>query len=626
MPIRAKFGDTVSVHFTCRLDDGTVIDSSDGRTPLQMTIGKSGLIVGFERACIGMEPGERKTVIVQAEEAYGLSQQELQHVLPVEMFPDTIEPEIGMQIKIKQDDEEKVFRVIEVTDTSVTLDANHHLAGKNLAFDITLIEIIKPGPSAAAYYALGSTLHEQGFFDEAMAYYRDAIETDPDFVEAHFKLGILNQVRGNRMEAESNYRKALQLQPDHVKAMINLGDLLRLEGAHDEALSLLKRAMEVRPAHASTYNTLGAIYKDRDDLDTAIMYYRKALELDPHFAEALNNLGVALQEKAEFLEAEESFRKAVERNPHLAEAHFNLATVLLLSGNFREGWKEYEWRLQLTDPPTPRLARPWNGEDIEGKSILLISEQGFGDTVHFIRYAQPLATMGATVFVAAQRELAILLKRGKGISHVTEFGAPLPETAFQCYLLSLPHLLKSNIDNIPTDVPYISADPITGQRWKRIMRGHDGLFTVGVAWSGDPAYRKDRVRSINMEQLTPLFEIKGTVFYKLQKEMPSSTSFARGESVPIDLTQEIENFADTAAFIDHLDLVISVDTSIAHLAGAMGKPVWILLPFVPDWRWLLTRDDSPWYPTMRLFRQPSPGDWGSVIERVAQELNKLIVA
>lgn len=623
MTAKAKYGDIVTVHFICTLDDGSTLDSSENKLPLEITIGKSGYLKPFERAFIGMEPGERKTVIVPAEEAYGPYQQELKKIMSIETFPDHIQPEVGMQIKIKKENEEKVIRVIEVTDTSVTLDENHHLAGKDLTFDITLVEIIKPGPSAAAYYALGSTLHEQGFFEEAMVHYRDAVETDPDFVEAHFKLGILNQVGGNHKEAESHYRKVLQLQPDHAEAMVNLGNLLRIRGEYDEALSLLKRAAEVRPAHASTYNTLGAIYKDRDDLDSAIAHYRRALQLDTHFAEALNNLGVALQEKVEFLEAEEVFRKAVQSNPNLAEAHFNLATLLLLTGNFREGWEEYEWRLKLTDPPSLRLVRPWNGEDIDGKSILLIAEQGFGDTIQFIRYASSLAEMGAEVSVAAQKELAGLFEKVKGISRVARFGDPLPETDYQCYLLSLPHLLKSDVDNVPAEVPYIFADPLAAQRRKEMIQDQDGLLAIGIAWSGDPTYRRDRVRSLRTEYLDPLFRVKGTVFYKLQKDMTSSTSFYRGENAPVDLSSAIQDFGDTAACIEHLDLVISVDTAVAHLAGAMGKPIWTLLPYVPDWRWMLDREDSPWYPTMRLFRQPSPGDWDSVIERVAEELKEI---
>ncbi len=624
MNTRAKFGDMIAVHFVCRSEDGMIVDSSDGRPPLQLTIGKSGLIRGFERACIGMSPGEHKTVVLRAEEAFGPYQEELKHIVSRESFPAHIEPEVGMQIRIKQENEEKVFRVVEVTEATVTLDANHEFAGKDLTFDVTLVDIIKPGPSSDAYFALGATLQEQGFLDEARDHYHDATEIDPDFTEAWFRLGVLEQVRGNADESIKCYRRALSLRSDHVEAMINLGNILRVKGEHDEALALLKRAAEARPDHASTYNTLGAVYKDRDDLDTAIAWYRKAIDMDPQFAEALNNLGVALREKAHFAEAEEAFRKAVVVQSNLAEAHFNLATVLLLSGNFSEGWEEYEWRLQLPDSPSRHLTKPWKGEDVSGKSILLLAEQGFGDTIQFIRYAPLLAERGGTVFVACQRELITLFEKLKGISRVFDLQLPLPASDLQCHLLSLPRLMTTDLNEIPSHVPYISAEPSAVERWRQLVSKEQGSYRIGLAWSGDPAYRNDRIRSLRPEQVSPLLGTTGTVFFKLHKNTESGASHCSGTGI-VDYTPFIQDFADAAACIQHLDLVISVDTSIAHLAGAMGKPVWTLLPFVPDWRWMLNREDTPWYPTMRLFRQTSPGDWESVINRVADELKKTVL-
>lgn len=622
--MKAKYGDTIIVHFTCALDDGTIVDSSDGRAPLELKIGKSGFIRGFERGFIGMEPGEKKSIVVAAEEAYGPYREELRHVISRDHFPEDIPLEVGAQIKIKHEHDEKVIRVVDVDESTVTLDANHYLAGKDLHFELELVDILKPGPSPLAYFSLGSALEREGFREEARDHYRDAVEADPDFIDAWFRLGVLEQVMGLTDDAARRYRHVLELKNDHVEAMINLGNILRLRGEYDEAISLLERAATVKPDHASTYNTLGAVYKDRDDLDTAIAHYRKALELDPHFAEALNNLGVALQEKAQFQEAEKVFRQAVASDPNLAEAHFNLASVLLLSGNFREGWEEYEWRLKLTDSRSPILAKPWTGEDIAGKSILLLAEQGFGDTIQFIRYAPRLAERGATVSVACQRELVTLFERVQGISQVVDIAGPLPACDVECYLLSIPRLMRTNLDEVPSDVPYFSADPEAVERWRQII-GKKDAYRVGLAWSGDPAYRKDRVRSLRMEQLAPLLKVPGAAFYKLQKDAGSGESPHQVmESAVFDYTPMIQDFADTAACIETLDLVISVDTSIAHLAGALGKPVWTLLPYIPDWRWLLNRDDSPWYPTMRLFRQPSPGDWEAVISNVAKELEKLI--
>jgi FKBP-type peptidyl-prolyl cis-trans isomerase 2 len=626
MIAKAKYGDMVTVHFTCKLDDGTVVDSSDGRESLEITIGKSGFIKSFERAFIGMEPGEKKTVMVPADQAYGPYKDELKQVLSREQFPGDIQPEVGMQFKVKTDNDEQVIRVVEVTESSVALDANHHLAGKDLFFDISLVDIIKPGPSANAYFILGTALQEQGLFEEAIQHYNEAIETDPDFTDVYFKLGILYQIMGLYDEAMSNYRKVLQLKADHMEAMINLGNILRIEGKVDEAISYFNQALVINPDYASTYNNLGVAFKDKGDLDDAMLHYKKALELDDGFAEAHNNLGMALQEKAKFKDAENSFRKAIQLNGNLAEAHFNLSSILLLSGNFQDGWKEYEWRLKLKEFDYTSTHTLWDGADIAGRSLLLYAEQGFGDTIQFMRYAPFVAERGITVIVECQQELAALLRRVKGVNTVITFGESLPTFDFQCHLLSLPRIFNTTLANIPADTPYTTADPLAVRQWKEKMASDQSKFKVGIAWAGDPSYKKDHLRSLRLKDLKTLLRMKDISFYQLQKENSADQELPIEEELKlIDFTYLIEDFADTAALIENLDLIISVDTSVAHLAGALGKTVWTLLPYIPDWRWMLDREDSPWYPTMKLFRQPAPGDWDSVMKQVAEELKKIDV-
>ncbi len=569
-----------------------------------------------------MEPGEKKSVVIAADEAYGPYRSELRRALSRDQFPVDIKPEAGMQINVKEDDEEKVIRVVEVTDSSITLDANHPMSGKDLFFDIALIDIVRPGPPASFYFMLGSALQEKGLIEEAIQHYNEAIETDPGLLDAYFELGVLCQVMGCYDDAESSYRKVVELNPDHLKALINLGDVLRLKGDADEAISLFNRALEIKPDYAPAYNNLGIAFAKKQDIDNALLNYKKAVELDEEFAEAHNNLGMALHDASQFREAEYRFRKAIQINGDFAEARFNLASVLLLSGQFREGWNEYEWRLKLREFGRAIPGNYWDGEDAAGKSILLIGEQGFGDVIQFMRYAPLVAEKGAAVLLACQRELSALLGGAKGVSRVIPFEEALPPANFECCLLSLPRIFGTTIDNIPSAVPYITADALSVQRWKSYLANDQAKLRVGLAWTGDPSYRKDYLRSVRLGDLMPLLKMRDIYFYRLQKGKFADAELAAGsEPNLVDLTYLMQDFSDSAALIANLDLIISVDTAVAHLAGAMGKPVWTLLPFVPDWRWMLERQDSPWYPTMRLFRQPSPGDWGTVIDRVAGELS-----
>jgi hypothetical protein len=388
-----------------------------------------------------------------------------------------------------------------------------------------------------------------------------------------------------------------------------------------------QKALEIDPAFANAHNSVGAILQEKGEIDKAIESYKKAIEDNPDFYEAYFNIGIAAQwEKVHIDEAIKYYRDAIRVKPDFVEAHVSLSSVLLLSGNFKEGWQEYEWRRKLNDHSPYDFTQPlWDGSDMSGRTILVYAEQGFGDTIQFMRYVPLIAEKGAKVIVECQGELKPLLERMEGLEYVITQGARLPEFDAHCPLLSLPMILGTELKSIPANIPYISADPDVSKKWKdRIQKWKDNI-KIGLVWSGDSKFKNDRLRSCALTTFSPLAKFEGTTYFSLQKGETAEQAKTPPEGMEIiDFTDEIKDFGDTAGLIENLDLIISVDTAVAHLAGALGKPVWTLLTFASDWRWMLDRKDSPWYPTMKLFRQPSAGDWQSVIERVKKELEILI--
>jgi len=340
-------------------------------------------------------------------------------------------------------------------------------------------------------------------------------------------------------------------------------------------------------------------------------------------------MGTALQEKGQFDEAIQCYKKAIEIDPDYVDARWNMSLLNLLCGNFKEGWKGYEWRWKLEGILVERnfSAPAWNGYDIKGRTILIYAEQGLGDTIQFVRYASLVADLGANVIVECQKELVSLVEKIRGIKQVIPYGNSLPEFDIHCSLLSLPLVFDTTLEDIPANIPYIYAGSPSVQKWRDKIDQTSSHIRIGLVWAGDPAKKKDRDRSCSLRLFSSLAQFNDVIFYSLQKGEASNQAMNPPEGMNlIDYTEEFHDFSDTAAFIENLDLVISVDTAVAHLAGSLGKPVWTLLPFVPDWRWMLSREDSPWYPTMRLFRQPRIGDWGSVIDRVVNALRGFIIS
>ena len=506
---------------------------------------------------------------------------------------------------------------------------------------------VKLAPSSAATHNnLGTALLDLGQIGAAEAAFRQALALDTHYAEAHNNLGAALAELNKPDDAITHYDHALACDPNHARANANRATMLLKLGRLDEALINGRQAVAIDPQSGHALNTLGNILKAMGHLTEAAEFYghavkaqpqapelhdnlgnalselgrsndaeascRLALTLDPTFAKAHNNLGTALKDQGRRAEAELCFRKALELAPDMAAAHTNLGMSLLYNGDYPAGWREFEWRWTIGKLAPSSFSQPrWVGNDIAGKTIVLTAEQGMGDVLQFCRFAEPIAALGARVILQVHKPLVRLLSTVTGASEVVAFEDTLP--AFDTYLplMSAPLVLGTTLNSIPNSVPYIHAP-------HSVERTEPGL-KVGLVWAGDPrphdaaANAADRRRSIPLSAFSPLLNLPNVTVFSLQKGEAASQI----QGTPIkDVMTDVADFVDTAALVAGLDLIISVDTSVAHLAGAMGKPVWVLSRYDSCWRWMAERDDSPWYPTLKLFRQTSPGDWESVIANV----------
>ena len=437
--------------------------------------------------------------------------------------------------------------------------------------------------------------------------------------------GISAHRRGDIDAAERAYRAALEMQAEQPLALHYLGVALHQRGRHAEALPLVERSAALVPQEPEFHNNLGLVRAALDDNDAAIAAYRAALERKPDHATAWNNLGLVLQASNRLPEAITSFRRALALTPAFAHAHWNLALALLANGDFAEGWAEYEWRLRLPELGGHARALPmprWQGEPLRGKSLLLTAEQGIGDALQFIRFASRLAAQGVRVVVQARAELRDLLGTAAGVAAVVDTQAPIPACDAELPLLSLPHRLRIGEDAFaPNASRYLASDPSLRAEFAGVA-GAGNARRIGIAWAGASHHANDRRRSMPLSVLAPLLALPNIHWHSLQKGAASG-ELARvpeaGDVVPLDPASD---FGRTSALVDALDAVVTVDTSIAHLAGALGKPVYVLLPFAPDWRWRLHADRTPWYPTARLIRQPAIGDWTSTVASLREQLGE----
>lgn len=484
------------------------------------------------------------------------------------------------------------------------------------------------------------------------------INKHPQHAEALYLMGIIQLQSGKLHDAETSLRTVLKIKPDEAPAYSSLGNVLSRLGKFEEAVESHKHAISLMPSSAKVRSNLASAYLSWNKIDLAIKEYRNAVNMEPNSAELHFNLGTALQKSGKYEDACVSFRSALELNPDherasmnlgaslrslglldeallylrratvlapdYADAQWNLALALLMSGDYINGWKAYEWRLKIPDIIIPKFPQPfWDGSVRPDNTLLIYAEQGIGDTIQFIRYAATAREKVGRVILYCHAPLVKLLSEVNGVDHAVSAGARLPAFDLQLPLLSLPRVIGITADTITDKVPYLKADTGLINKWRSKIIPEK--YKIGLVWAGNPKHLDDQNRSCKLSAFARLMKMPGVIFYSLQKRDPDAQTINRTESASlIDTGIELTDFADTAALISNMDLVISVDTAVAHLAGALGRRVWTLLPFAPDWRWMLDREDTPWYPTMRLFRQSRFGDWDGVLANVEQALKAYI--
>ena len=483
---------------------------------------------------------------------------------------------------------------------------------------------------ADAFYKRGACFRHLMRLEAACISYGEALAIYPDHFDALNDRGrtLLDLWRAD--EALIDFRKAIALEPASVATLNNCGIALILLRRNEEALTILDRALSIAPELEELFNNRGNALKNLGRLDEALANYDRAIALKPDYVEAHSNRGNCLDEMGRYPEALSSYQDALALQPHHADARWNTAINRLRAGDLKTGWVEYEsrWKISSFQVKPWHFEQPlWIGaEPIDGKILLLHNEQGLGDALQFCRYVPLLAARGARVVLEIDGPLKQLLSGLTGVSHCISKGETPPDFDFHCPLTSLPLAFDTTLDTIPSAVPYISAGAGAGATDWEARLGSRNLPRIGLVWSGNPDHNNDRNRSAPLSSLLPLLDVAAQ-FVSLQKDVRSGDeAVLRERSDILQLGPELRSFVDTAALIEHLDLVISVDTSVAHLAGALARPVWIMLPHVPDWRWLLDRDDSPWYPTARLFRQSQTCEWHSVVEEMRRALIKFVTA
>jgi tetratricopeptide (TPR) repeat protein len=543
------------------------------------------------------------------------------------------------------------------------------LGKQNSAIEFAL-RAIKVNPGDPSYHCnLGTIYAKIGRSEEAVPYYRAAISLDPNYFEPYLNLattlftlerfeealvcyrnlmalkptrasisnrpnhaGILNRLGISLQktlrteEAIFCYRAALQFQPDFLECHFNLGLALKDRGSIDDAIASFQRALELNPDNPDSHNNLGNALKHKQLYREAETCYRTAIKLNPDHADAHFNLGVLFDKNGLNEEAASCFRTSIKLKPDHSQAHFNLATILLSQGDMASGWEEYEWRWKMPEMAVSlrNFEKPqWNGEPGQGKTLLIHAEQGLGDSLQFCRYATLAANCGLRVILEVQKPLIRLFISLPGVDQVIGQGDKLPLFDLHSPMLSLPRALGTTLETIPGATPYLRADEGAESDLRIRLASVAGQdLRVGLVWAGNPHEFSpilaaiDKRRSISPDRLAPLLEIPGLRFFSLQKDGP----LVPADFTLIDLMGEMGDLADTAALIANLDLVISVDTAVAHLAAALGKPIWLLNRFDSCWRWLAGRRDSPWYPTLRLYHQPQPDDWNSVVTEIVRDL------
>jgi len=477
------------------------------------------------------------------------------------------------------------------------------------------------------HYNLGTALLKQKKYEGSLENLRKSIELNPDHREAYNNMGNIFIALQDYKSAEKCFQKVLSFSKEDENAYFNLGVCFQNSDKLDDANEAYKKALQINPDKNEAYINIGNVLNKKGEYEKSEEYFNKVLKDDPSKIVVLTNMGVAKLELGFIQEALDLFNAVLKINNEIVEAHYNKAHCHFLLGNLEEGWKEYEWRFKHKDFNKRTFSKPvLKNQDVKGKNILVFDEQGLGDSIQFVRYLKLLKQLNCKVIFECDPRLALLYKNMDGVDRLilreSNSSEPKIDYDYQIALLNLPLFFKTNLENIPSEVPYIKPDQALVEKFGKILSDNDS-FKVGLVWGGNPKHTGDKKRSCPLKEFSPLFSLKGVRFYSLQMGLPLKQ--LKDSAYPVaDLSEIINDMPDTAAFIENLDLVISVDTSVAHLAGAMAKNVWLLLPFLPDWRWMLNRSDTLWYPSMYLFRQKKLGDWNGVFEEVKRELEKQV--
>jgi tetratricopeptide (TPR) repeat protein len=515
-------------------------------------------------------------------------------------------------------------------DDALARAEQHMQAGRLPAAEALCNEVLRARSDCAqALNLLGIVTHQKGQLPNAIDFMQRAVAADATVALYHGNLGEMYRLAGRPQDAIAATRRAIELRPDYPEAWSNLGVALYEMREFREAAGAHRKAIAAKPTFAEAHSNLGNALHALRKFDDAIDAYHHAIELRSDFADAWANLGTTLHHSGRFDDGASALRRAIALAPHHANAHTGLGLLLLMRGDLGEGWDEYEWRLRSSEHKGPRFPlTPWQSENLAGKHIYVKAEQGLGDTLQFVRYIPLLAARAGHVTLRVQQELAVLLRESfAGATVLGDRGEPAPYQ-FDISLLSLPRAFKTRLETIPAAVPYLRVPADAAQRWMKRLAAMAGV-KVGAAWAGNPGHINDARRSLDVTLLGPLFAVQGASFASLQfgpraADLDRLKKDKTGKPQVLEFAQELGDFSETAGAVGALDLVITVDTAIAHLAGSLGKPVWLLLPRVADWRWLFTREDTPWYPTMRLFRQKEGEPWTGVIKRVTAELKAVV--
>lgn len=486
-----------------------------------------------------------------------------------------------------------------------------------------------------ALYNKGLTFACEGKLDEAIYCYESAVKADPSYLKAHLMLGQAYKQKNMLSKALSHFESSIILDNNHVDALAEAGKIAFEMNDTQKALQYLSKATALQPHNTSVLLDYANILSTNNHLDEAIRRYQTILDISPNNESALYNMAYTLKKGDNIIQALPYYHRVLEINPNNAEAHFSLSLAYLVSGNMQDGWKEYEWRWRRNGFEQRAFTQPmWLGEPLQGKILFIHAEQGLGDTLQFIRYALIAKERGATIIAAVQDVLIPLLSLCPHLDRVISLGDSLPHFDYHIPLVSMPLICKTELETIPDSIPYLYADEQLTDYWKSQL-SQDLSIKIGICWQGNANYNTPFLRhavatkSIDPKIFAPLASIPGISLYSLQRV--SGTEQLKDITQLFTLHQFDEafdnkhgRFMDTAAVMKNLDLIITIDTSICHLAGGLGVPVWLMLPKPADWRWLLDRNDTPWYPTMRLFRQEQAGNWESVITTIINELTESI--